>query len=647
MGRFLLAIVMALSVISCTKRQKQFVFVNDFSKTENLQQELLDLQKKNQDLQTKILTRGLIQSPARGVYNDGFLKNFCQFLKKDITLEEISSYIAPVANPKEVFIDPLISMANEVSGCQFSQKLSYDYPFDYAEYRVEGGFLYLLASYNTDLKVNEFFPFFYDEQLSFSVEKIETRDGKKLTSYVIYPKAFAKNMGTVFMRSPYMNSGHYIYYAKMSLAQNNAIVIQANRGTHSSEGDFLWLDPVNGNDAEDTISWIVKQPFSNGKVVSYGVSYDGFNALAAAMNHPKGLEGVIACSAPANAATDSFTSGQMVERYILPYVTFSLSAPTIFDYNWFTNVMDVNASTDERADFDLKLMGKNFQEWDFINQAIDDKESTYWSDRSLYSFLAKTDIPILHMAGLNQDQDGRDTLLAFQHIEKNNPNKEKHFLVLHSQGHGCGPTMNLPIYQKFVKLAEEGTVQDLMSEPKVLQSDIHSSGYLEAKDLKSVALTSKTFTVENDLFVADSEFLSSQQTSLVSDENGAEFPLTETVNLNGAVTVRLKTFTKTPEMTGSVFLLVKTANNNNYEYIGWRTAFITRAINQYEEHSLTFPIAQRVLPKGSTLLLYITTNNSSVFRRFPKSRENFVVPADDFAGVWIAKGSEMIVPTQL
>ncbi|MBY0383959.1 CocE/NonD family hydrolase, partial [bacterium] len=634
MGRFLLATVVALSVISCTKKQKEFVYVNDFSKTESLEKELLDLQKKNQDLEKTILVQGLTQEPARAGYEDGFLRNFCQFLKPDVTIDEIASYVAPAQNSKEAYIDPLVSIAKEVSGCQFSQKLSYDYPFDYAEYQVDGGFLYLLARYNAELKVNSFYPFFYKEQLFLSVEKIQTRDGKNLTSYVIYPKNFSKPMGTVLMRSPYMNSGRYIFYAKMSLAQNNAIVIQANRGTHSSEGEFLWLDPVNGNDAEDTIQWITKQPFSNGKVVSYGISYDGYNALATAMNHPKGLEGVIACSAPANAATDSFTSAQLVERYILPYVTFSLSAPTVFDYKWFTDVMNVKAPVAERADFDLKLMGKKFNEWSYINQAIDDRESSYWSERSLYSFLEKTDIPILHMAGLKEDQDGRDTLLAYQHIEQNNPNKERHFLVLHSEGHGCGPTMGLPIYQKFVKLAEDSTTQDLMSEPHVLQSDINSvsNGYLQANQLSAVALTSKTLTVENDFFVADSEFLPLQAVSPVTTLNMFEFPVTEEMKINGAITARLKTFTKTPEVAASILFLMQTADGQ-YEYIGWRTAFITRKINQYEEHRLTFPLYQKAIPKGSKLILMVTTDDSNVFRRFPKSRENFVVPDGDYAGV--------------
>lgn len=55
------------------------------------------------------------------------------------------------------------------------------------------------------------------------------------------------------------------------------------RGTGKSEGNFtIWHQ--DSEDGEDLGNWVVKQPWSNGKVFSFGASADGLAAFTLPTN---------------------------------------------------------------------------------------------------------------------------------------------------------------------------------------------------------------------------------------------------------------------------------------------------------------------------------------------------------------------------
>ena len=67
-----------------------------------------------------------------------------------------------------------------------------------------------------------------------------------------------------------------------------ALVVQDCRGSFKSEGEYrpFMTDHVDGY---DTIEWIAKQPWSNGKVGMYGASAMGIAANLASMMNPPHL----------------------------------------------------------------------------------------------------------------------------------------------------------------------------------------------------------------------------------------------------------------------------------------------------------------------------------------------------------------------
>lgn len=72
------------------------------------------------------------------------------------------------------------------------------------------------------------------------------------------------------------------------LQEGYVVVMQDQRGRHSSEGEFtLTLDEA--RDGVDTIAWITRQPWSNGEVAMFGASSLGIPQWLAARERPPAL----------------------------------------------------------------------------------------------------------------------------------------------------------------------------------------------------------------------------------------------------------------------------------------------------------------------------------------------------------------------
>lgn len=80
-----------------------------------------------------------------------------------------------------------------------------------------------------------------------------------------------------------------------------AVVVQDCRGRHGSEGRFTkYLGEA--QDGADTMAWITAQPWCNGKVGTYGLSYAAHTQTALATQRPKGLAAMfLECGGFSNA----------------------------------------------------------------------------------------------------------------------------------------------------------------------------------------------------------------------------------------------------------------------------------------------------------------------------------------------------------
>jgi uncharacterized protein len=108
------------------------------------------------------------------------------------------------------------------------------------------------------------------------------RDGVKLHTRVVLPKREGQ-FPTVLDRSPYGYNHSEILIDVYTLL-GFAAVGQDMRGTLKSEGNFT-LFHGEGDDGMDTINWIREQPWSDGRIFTFGGSADGTSHYTPAQSH--------------------------------------------------------------------------------------------------------------------------------------------------------------------------------------------------------------------------------------------------------------------------------------------------------------------------------------------------------------------------
>jgi uncharacterized protein len=118
---------------------------------------------------------------------------------------------------------------------------------------------------------------------------VPMRDGVGLSTNVFRPKDAKGPLPTVLWKTPYNElgmQGSVQRYAVAAVKRGYAFVVQNERGRYFSEGQYQILGHPQ-TDGYDALSWIAKQPWSNGKVGTLGCSSSAEWQLAlAAQNHP-------------------------------------------------------------------------------------------------------------------------------------------------------------------------------------------------------------------------------------------------------------------------------------------------------------------------------------------------------------------------
>jgi putative CocE/NonD family hydrolase len=175
------------------------------------------------------------------------------------------------------------------------------------------------------------FSFLVQTEPSTSVVKpnveIKMRDGVLLRADVLLPAAQGKFPVLVY-RTPYGKDrapSSWTTFPKAAV-RGYAVVIQDVRGRYASDGEF---DPYRneGRDGYDTIEWAAAQPWSNGSVGTFGLSYPGAVQWLAAVENPPHLKALVPAmtfSTPRNF----FYSGGVFDGSWLDWIWFNI-APDI------------------------------------------------------------------------------------------------------------------------------------------------------------------------------------------------------------------------------------------------------------------------------------------------------------------------------
>lgn len=134
---------------------------------------------------------------------------------------------------------------------------------------------------------------------------IPMRDGVHLATDIYLPTDSCGPFPVVIERTPYDKSkpsrsekqldGQHISREQMAARftdQGFVAIFQDCRGRYASEGVFTKYT-AEGEDGFDTLAWIVRQPWCNGKIGSMGLSYAAHTQLAMACLHPPGLSSMV------------------------------------------------------------------------------------------------------------------------------------------------------------------------------------------------------------------------------------------------------------------------------------------------------------------------------------------------------------------
>jgi putative CocE/NonD family hydrolase len=118
-------------------------------------------------------------------------------------------------------------------------------------------------------------------QARFEVELREStwipmRDGVRLSTDLYWPRDAGERLPVILIRTPYdkKTSRRADSAARTFAGQGYVVAVQDVRGKHESEGEYA-ISKADVADGSDATTWLATQPWSNGKVGTYGCSYLG------------------------------------------------------------------------------------------------------------------------------------------------------------------------------------------------------------------------------------------------------------------------------------------------------------------------------------------------------------------------------------
>ena len=237
---------------------------------------------------------------------------------------------------------------------------------------------------------------------------VEMRDGVRLATDLYFPARDGQpvpgKFPTVFHRTPYDKSDveRNSNYGRFFAQRGYVAVYQDCRGTFQSEGDVNFLLPE-AEDGYDALQWIDQQPWSNGKVGSWGTSWSGWTQTAMAALGPTNLKAMVVNMSGADAHESSVRHEGALELRFLAWAfwhsaantqralkadpavdaALNLGAPTFAD--WLTRMPLRKGQTQ------LKLVPP-YQKWalDLLTKADYDE---YWQHPSYAPALFWDDFP--------------------------------------------------------------------------------------------------------------------------------------------------------------------------------------------------------------------------------------------------------------
>jgi putative CocE/NonD family hydrolase len=220
---------------------------------------------------------------------------------------------------------------------------------------------------------------------------IPMRDGVHLSANVVLPSENAP-LPAILVRTPYGKGTSLIPNYQAFVDRGYAVIVEDVRGRYDSEGAFEPLTQES-SDGSDTIDWIARQRWSNGKVGMIGGSYLGIAQWKAALTGNPHLKAIFPVVSGDDDYLDRFYSpgGALKLGHRLEWLAENRKAPGYEpDFNKFIWHLPLWTA-------DVAATGKPDSEW---SEAMEHPGyDAYWQVISTREHLDKIRVPVFAVGG--------------------------------------------------------------------------------------------------------------------------------------------------------------------------------------------------------------------------------------------------------
>jgi len=310
---------------------------------------------------------------------------------------------------------------------------------------------------------------------------VPMRDGVRLSANVFRPES-PRRYPTILVRTPY-GKGAVISPNYAPFVENGyAVVVEDVRGRYASEGVFrpLEQEPADG---DDTLNWIARQPWSDGKIGMLGSSYLGIvQWKVAPLNNPH-LKAIFPSVSGCDDYLDRFYSrgGAMKLGQRLLWMSENLRAPHFHpDFAQFVLHLPLRTA-DVAATGETSSM---YQEA-VAHPAYD----AFWKSISVRRQLDNIHVPVFLVGGWF-DNFVESDLEAFARLRKNSGVDHimigpwPHNMAAKLEGVDFGPDVNVPIREMQLQWFDQflkGKDTPLVSQAPVQIFEMGSNGWRDAR----------------------------------------------------------------------------------------------------------------------------------------------------------------------
>lgn len=281
---------------------------------------------------------------------------------------------------------------------------------------------------------------------------VPMRDGTILRADIYRPSG-DDSYPTLVYRTPYGKQGSVRWYQThaSAVARGYAVVIQDVRGRYASDGLF---NPYRneGRDGYDTIEWAAAQPWSNGRVGTYGLSYPGAVQWLAAVESPPHLQAMVPAMTFSQPGNFFYMNG-------------------VFDLSWlpwiYTNIapdarvrLGLDGITDDaEAEAAWKEVGAEYQSFlplgelpwlrkeapFYFEWLAHSPEDPWWDWADLRGQYGKVSAAVLNLSGWHDEAygpEGAITNFSGLVAARSGEESPRAHLVMGPWKHGVGATMS-------------------------------------------------------------------------------------------------------------------------------------------------------------------------------------------------------------